>query len=347
MAGLSPHRLGSWRCPSGNSVTASLLADERQQVRQVVLEWDEPLQVAVIPITDVLGFAVRRQYPEDTDLARVVNRKGEQIITPIIQFMVEPPSSPRGGVSSVTLRAWVFPRSKERHLFAGLHELGPDDPDAPTPDSLQRWREARKPIQVDFVGDFVYDSIEDRFLDADGHEVTTKAMLDHVYDAHCRTLRARFVWRWNAGSFPRWLARQAVWRTQDGCMWALLKLYDVELALARERVSPFHHFKFSDFVRATPEPGGERSTFFGYVSSRKNLFTNLVILAIAVSAVYMYGPRTGLLRAIYENDALTTAALVLGFFSADVLGQFILKALICGLSRARGTVIFLTRKVRP
>lgn len=324
-----------------------VLATSAQVIARSGVQGLAPTYFGVIPITDAPGFAVRRLYPEATDLARVVNRKGEQLITPIIQFTVDPPSSPQGGVSPVTLRAWVFPRSKERHLFAALDELEPNDPDAPTPDSLQRWRQARKPVQVESVGDFVYDSTEDRFLDADGGEVTPGAMLDDVYEAHCRTLRTRFVWRWQAGSFGRWLAYKTVWRTQDGCMWALLKFYDVELKLPRERISPFHQFKPSDFIRATPEPGGERSTFFGYVSSRKNLFTNLVVLAIVVSAVYRYGPRTGLLRAIYENDALTTAALLLGFFSVDVLAQFILKAFICFLSRLRGVVMFFTRTVRP
>src|SRR5438552_1682187 len=109
-----------------------------------------PEYFGVIRMTDVPGFAVRRKYPDDLDLAHVVNREGESIVTPIIQFAVTPSSSSTG-VSPVTLRAWVFPRSKERKLFAGLHELPPDDPDAPTPDSLQRWRRARKPSEVDLL----------------------------------------------------------------------------------------------------------------------------------------------------------------------------------------------------
>ncbi|MBI2215887.1 MAG: hypothetical protein HYU51_01190 [Candidatus Rokubacteria bacterium] len=300
----------------------------------------------VIPMTDVAGFAVRRKYPDDVELARVVNRHGESIVTPIIQFFVTRRSSPTG-VSPVTLRAWVFPRSRERKLFAALHELPPDDPDAPTLDSLQRWRRARKPSEVELIGQFVYDADEDRFLDVDGHQVMPAEMLERVYQAHLRTLHTSFVWRQKTESLLHSAARVTVFRVQDGLMWILLNGYDVELALAREKISPFHKFKVADFVRSKVEPGGERSEFFGFVSSRNNLVTNLVVVAIVVWLVYRHGPRTRLLRAVYDNDALTTSALLLGFFAADFFGQLVLKALICGFSRLRERVMFLPRWVKP
>src|SRR5262245_39336060 len=193
----------------------------------------------LIPITDAPGFAVRRSYPPDTDLARVVNAQGEQLIKVIIQFIVPPPSSARG-VTPVTLRAWAFPRSKQTRLFAGLHELPAGDPDAPTSDSLQRWRLARKPSEVELIGQFVYDAGEDRFLNSEGREITPAEMLERVYQAHLRTLRTSFVWRQQAESFVQWIARVSVFRLQDGLMWIILNRYDVELALRRDRISPFH-----------------------------------------------------------------------------------------------------------
>jgi len=89
-----------------------------------------PDYFGVIPITDVPGFAVRRRYPENTALAKIVNRQGDQVVTPIIQFMVQP-TSPPGGVSAVMLRAWVFPRSASqlrqlRALVASRGDVIPD-----------------------------------------------------------------------------------------------------------------------------------------------------------------------------------------------------------------------------
>ena len=305
-----------------------------------------PGYFGIIPMTDVPGFAVRRKYPDDLDLAHVVNREGQSIVTPIIQFFVTPRSSP-SGVSPVTLRAWVFPRSKETKLFAALEELSPKDPDAPTPDSLHRWRRARKPSQAELIGQYVYDAAEDRFFDIDGYEVQPADMLEDVYRAHLETLRTSFVWRRRTETFLQWVVRVSVFRAQDALLWAVLNWYDVELALPRERISLFHKFKMADFMRAKVEPGGERSEFLGFVSSRKNLVTNLVVLAVAVVLVYRYGPRTGLLLAIYKNDALTTATLLLGFFAADYLGQLVLKAAVCGLSRLQECTAFLPRRVRP
>jgi hypothetical protein len=301
-----------------------------------------PEYFGIIPMTDVPGFAVRRKYPDDLDLAHIVNREGESIVTPIIQFFVTPRFS-RSGVSPVTLRAWVFPRSKETKLFAALDELSPTDPDAPTPDSLHRWRRARKPSQAELIGQYVYDTAEDRFYDVDGYEVQPAHMLEDVYQVHLETLRTSFVWRRRTETFLQWVVRVTVFRTQDALLWAVLTWYDVELALPRERISLFHKFKMADFMRAKVEPDGERSEFFGFVSSRKNLVTNLIVLAIVVWLVHLYGPRTGLLLAIYRNDALTAATLLLGFFAADYLGQLALKAAICGLSHLRERVAFLSR----
>lgn len=201
-------------------------------------------------------------------------------------------------------------------------------------------------MQVDLIGDFIYDAAADRFLDADGHEVTPESMLDRAYRAHCRTLRARFVWRWNAASFIRWVGRQSVGGGQDLCMWLLLNWYDVQLALQQEKVTRFHRFRFADF-KAVSDVHGKGDTFFGFHVARKNLVTNVFVLAVVCVVIYRYAPRGGLLTAIYGNDVLTTGALIVGFLAADILGPLLLKAIIVVLSRFREAVMFFTIKVSP
>jgi len=132
-------------------------------------------------------------------------------------------------------------------------------------------------------------------------------------------------------------------------MWALFTLYDVELVDKEPRQlklrNPFHKYKPSDFRRTTERPG-ERSHFFGFQSSQKSLFTNLLVVAAACLLLYWKTPRDGLFRAIYNNTALTTAALVLAFLVADTVGPWLLIRLICALSRFRDAVLFLIRKVK-
>jgi hypothetical protein len=305
-----------------------------------------PYYFEVEPITDAAGFAVRRLYPDGTELAAVINRAGEPILRCVLQFVVEPPTA-RAGVSRVRIHAWLHDRSLHlRRRFPHYDEMAPlDDPEGPTPDSLQRFRRARKPLALDYIGDYLYDAAEDRFTDEHGHTVTTQQMLDRAYDEHLATTRRRFVWRWRVGSLMRGFARQAVWKGQDLLLWGLLNMYDIELTLKQELPDPFHQFKRSEFRRATEEPT-ERSQFFGFQSSRKSLFTNLVVLAVAAAVVYYYVPRYAFLVAIYRNDALTTAVLVLGFFIADILGPSLLIGVICGLSRLRPFVMFFVRKVK-
>jgi hypothetical protein len=56
-------------------------------------------------------------------------------------------------------------------------------------------------------------------------------------------------------------------------------------------------------------------------------------------------PHEGLLRAIYNDTALSAAALVVGFLLADTLGPWLLIRIICVLSRFRDSVMFFIRKV--
>jgi hypothetical protein len=130
---------------------------------------------------------------------------------------------------------------------------------------------------------------------------------------------------------------------QDAAMWLLLNFYDVELKDRKLR-SPIHKYTAGEFRRIT-EQAGERSHFFGFQSSQKSFFTNLIVLAAACVFLYWKGPRGGILHAIYRNPALTTAALVFGFLVADCVGPWLLIRLICLLSRLRLAAGFFTRKV--
>jgi hypothetical protein len=296
----------------------------------------------LIPITDAPGFAVRRSYPPGSDLRHILNNAGQELVQSIIQFVVPRPTT-QTGVSRVILRAWVFPRWKDTHLFHGPDELPPNDPLAPTPDSLQRWRLARQPSKVDSAGEFLFDAAEDRFTDTNGHIVTTQTMLEYIYNEHLRTLQAWTVWRWNSRALAQWIAFKSVWRLQDLLLYGLVRLYDIEVAAVEQaRMSPFHEYRDADFVRSR-EAIAHSSSFFGFLSSQKNFVTNLLILIVACAAAYRWAPRGGFLTAIYRNDALTTAALLVGFFLADFVGPKLLIYAICGLSRLRPMVMFFGR----
>jgi hypothetical protein len=80
--------------------------------------------------------------------------------------------------------------------------------------------------------------------------------------------------------------------------------------------------------------------------ARRSLFTNLLVVATGCSLMYLFAPRHGFLRTIYNNTALTTAALVLGFLVADTIGPWLLVTLICRLSRVRDAFLFLVRNLK-
>jgi hypothetical protein len=291
---------------------------------------------------------VFRRYPADSELTRIVTEDGRPAVRCYLRLVVFPPGE-GGTVSHIDVQAWFSRRWIPNRVFSS----GPDpydpagSPDGPSFQSVAALVRARKPIDLDRrdVGEFLYDHKEDVFLDQDGIVVTPVQILEEAYTKHCRTLRLGFRVRWAVGSMIRWVIRRVVWRGQDAAMWALHTLYDVEVAEKGGLPEPFRKYKPSEFRRTTEKPE-ERSHFFGFQSSRKSLFTNLLVVAATSILLYWKAPHDGLLRAVYRSPALTTVALVLGFLLADTLGPWLLIRIICLLSRLRDAVLFLVRKVR-
>jgi hypothetical protein len=299
-------------------------------------------------MTDCAGFHVQRFYPQGSQLARVVTNAGKPALSCLLQFVVDP-LAVRGGSTRARVHAHMHDRS---HLLIGVwppierRAALADDPGSPTPESVALYRHARHPLSLDFLDDFIYDDAEGVFRDEHGQEISVSEMLDHAYRDHCRTYQRLFAWKWRLTGLPRHAAFRIVWRDQDACWWLLFNCYDIELAAEQDRtaIDPFRRYKTVDFRRIS-DPDKPLSSFFGFQSSRKSFFTNMLILATVFSLAYWKLPRWGILRAIYENTALTTASLVLGFLIADVVGPAILVRVICSLSRIRPRTLFITRKV--
>ncbi len=306
----------------------------------------------VTPMSEYAGFYAFRRYPRGSALASVLTSDGRPAVRCYLSFIVKPPT---GGISRIDLHAWLWRRWLEARLLAPSRELDqapPGHPDAPTPPCAAVLARTRKPVDLDTIDarPFFYDHAEDIFHDDEGNVFSPAQILEEMYSRHCRTLRLGFRIRWNLGSAVRWVISRAVWRGQDAAMWALFKFYDVELSDKKLReggpLNPLHKYKPSDFRRATDKPG-ERSQFFGFQSSQKSFFTNLIVVAITCLVLYWRAPfDRGLLGWIYNNTALSTAALVLCFLVADSLGPWLLIRAVCVLSRLRDAVMFLVRKVR-
>jgi len=296
------------------------------------------------PRQDCPGFFCYRPYPHDSPLARVTTQDGRPAIRCLIQFIVDPPK-PSSSVSRVHLHARLSRRWNPGRIWTteDPDAYNSSDPDSPSPQSATLLKKVRRPLDLDFVDDYIYDNREDIFIDDGGNVVGPEQMLERAYTKHCRSYRWRFLIRWKIESALRWIIQKGVWRGQDVAMWLLLNFYDVELK-DKDLRNPLHRYLPSEFRRITEE-AGERSHFFGFQSSRKSFFTNLVALVAVCVLIYWKAPHTGLIRAIYNNTALTTAALVFGFLVADVTGPWLLIRIICLLSRLRESAMFFIRKV--
>lgn len=283
----------------------------------------------VTPYIDAAGFSAKRPYPAGSPPALVIAGNGAPFNTCLIRIVVEPPKTPNG-VSRVDGGAELYARCQERHRF-GRHNFG--DPDCPTQATFYQFRSAPRPQHVELTAEFFYDCADGRFYGPQG-QLTGQQILNLLYNAHCATLgrRARVkawssrVWR----NTVRWL----VWRGQDICLWLLEHGYDIKPKEDKGSPlgAPFRRYKWTDFVRSSDEKG---THFFGFQSSKRSLFSNLIVLVFIVAIVYWLLPHAGILRAVYRNTPLSTAFLVFAFLMVDQLVPRLLQGIVWGLCRLR------------
>ncbi len=283
----------------------------------------------ITPYIDSAGFSVKRPYPAASPPALVVTGNGAPYNTCIIGIAVEAPQTPNG-LSRVYGAADLYERCQERHR-SSRHNF--TDPDCPTEATFYRFKSAPRPQAVQLTAEFFYDCADGRFYGPQG-QLTGQQILDLLYNAHRATLGRRA--RVKAWCSRRWrnTVRRLVWGGQDVCLWLLQHGYDIE---PREDngspfAAPFRVYKWSDFVRRSDEKG---THFFGFQSSKRSLFSNLIVLVFIVAIVYWLLPHAGILRAVYRNTPLSTAFLVFAFLMVDQLVPRLLQGIVWGLCRLR------------
>lgn len=300
-----------------------------------------PEYTELVRFTDSPGFSARRDYPPWSELSRVLTGRGKPDICCLIHFGISR-SQAAGGVRKMRFGTSRFSRWGQNR-FPGEYDFS--DPDCPTPESVHLLKRAPKPKDLTFDdGEFFYDTADGQFYDEDGRPVTGKQILDYLYDYHCRTLGRWFRIRSRVRDIYEHGVRRLLKDVQRAAGWLLEHGYDIQPTIPQKDYRfLFHKFGFADFRRLSDDKG---THFFGFESSKRSLFSNILLLAITCVAAYRYLPRWGFFRAVYHNAPLTTAALVFAFLGLDQAVPFVLKAIVCGVSRLRPMTLFFIRKVK-
>jgi hypothetical protein len=82
------------------------------------------------------------------------------------------------------------------------------------------------------------------------------------------------------------------------------------------------------------------SHFFGFQSSKRSLFSNMIVLCLIIVGAYWLLPHAGLLRAIYGNTVLSTVVVVFVFLVVDQLLPRALEGIVWTLCRLRLRALF-------
>jgi len=288
----------------------------------------------VIPLLDAAGFTVKRRYPLSSAPAQVVKPNGAPACACVIAIAVEPPQNPNG-VSRVGGEAWLYEDCQEDHRLR-RHNFG--NPNCPTEATYYAFQAAAKPQEVHLAAGVLYDCAASTFHGANG-PFTGQQILDSLYDAHLATLQRGGRLRLYLARAWRHLVRWGVWRGQDACLRLLEYGYDVKATPQQGSPfsAPFRIYKWKDFVRSSDMTG---SHFFGFQSSKRSLFSNMIVLCLIIVGAYWLLPHAGLLRAIYGNTVLSTVVVVFVFLVVDQLLPRALEGIVWTLCRLRLRALF-------
>jgi len=140
---------------------------------------------------DCAGFAVRHSYSTNTAVGRVRSQDGAPTVTCVIQFIVVPPKS-GAKISRVIVHAFPFDRWQRWDVPPWLPRYDFSNADCPSPDSVADYQKAPRPLDLNFVTDFIYDTAEDQVYDDSG-PVSGSQILDFAYEYTAELCGAAFV----------------------------------------------------------------------------------------------------------------------------------------------------------
>lgn len=280
----------------------------------------------------LIGFSTKRDYPADSEIARVITARGRPDLCCLIHFTV-PRLSVSGGVRRTRFRVMTFSRWIGSHPDRLPGEYDYADPDCPTAESVHLLSQLPKLTTLtdaDVPVSFFYDTADGYFYNQDGVRVTGKYILDYLFVSHSRTRSGWVRLKDRASAAGIRSIRRAFRRSQNVAVWLLEHGYDIRPTCHDRRWYFVYTHLFSDFERVCAE---SNSHFFGFQSSKRSLRSNTFLLVLICLLAYLFLPRGGFFGAIYHSVPLTMVALVLVFLLLDLVVPALLKAVVCLAAR--------------
>ena len=143
----------------------------------------------VVPLVDAVGFAVKRRYPASSFLSSP-SPNGKPNYVALLQIVVKKPSVPHG-LARVIVSVQMYDTWARE---SGLYDYR--NPACPPADVVAAVKVGAHPRTVIEDARFFYDPMDGSFYRAGPTPVTIDAILDELYDTHCRTLQWQFRLRW-------------------------------------------------------------------------------------------------------------------------------------------------------
>ncbi len=290
------------------------------------------------PLLDCkVGFSVRRDYPPGLAYYPPKTADGRDDTSAIFHIIYTHPSDSEQPIDlrrvPLTAKVSTWSAYAERR-----HRYDPDDPDCPTPASLERSRRSRKPIWIRSEGDYFIDHEASGLVDAEGRKVSPETALEHLFALHCKTtrlfrgLRLRMLLRGSdLATSGLTLLIKALLRVLRGCLGR-------ELQVDSPVDAYFRGYRSSQMrVRQN-----RKISLYGYEASWNVVMTFACLALGSYTLAYLAGVQSAWLDGIIRNPVLTLLTVVSLLGLLDFGGPRVVIGLATWMTRLRSR-LYLTR----
>lgn len=288
-----------------------------------------------------VGFSVKREYPKNIRYKPPITKNGIDDVVALIHVVYDAYREENSKTKSkekipifVSIAAYSKYLSKHFDYDFSAEECPPED-------SVRKSKLTPKPISLETIDEYIYDSSSDVLRNSKNAEVTGKEILDKLFQQHCDTIHPfkGFMLRWKIGSrnkcikiidlfigFNKWVLNKFFGRTFDNPK--------------NEFSGSLKPYKREDMNLLKTEV----MDIFGYKASRNVIVTFCFLILTAYSISYKFSIKSQFIQGIITNNLTLICASICSLWLLDRIFPVIFFWIINSFLRFKLKLIFIEFK---
>lgn len=281
-----------------------------------------------------IGFSVQRAYPEESKFRPPRNKMDKPDTFALIRVGYSPEKAPDDKPHMVPIYANISPFSRylENH-----YDYNYSDKTCPTEESIIASKRTPKPIELEFINDYLFDHNLNTFVDSKGNEKNGNEVLNDIYETHVATVDKmkgkilKLKLKYKSGTI-------SIFNLSERLAKLLLSILCGRTIEPKDRsrgiLGSEYHKEDLKLLKT------ERIDVFGYRASKNVIVTFCLLLMFLFFIFYTFGYSPQWLMIIGNNSLLTFAFAVICISLLDIVLPKILFAILNFSIRNRFIMVF-------